>query len=162
MACDLHKAFTPGSPVAARVLAVNAKRHQLDLSLVRPGSGTTHGSAGSSGKACQPEGALALGRVVALGGAGVRVSLGPKALGRVALTDVHDVPVANALEGLQVRRPARGWKGACLCWTGAYGAGGGWWGGEARVAGQDGRLGWPGSLMMHNGKVSCQDTPADR
>ncbi|GFR41334.1 hypothetical protein Agub_g2019, partial [Astrephomene gubernaculifera] len=57
---DLSRAFQPGTPVLARVLAVNAKTHKLDLSLIDPSCGKTHGSVSSSAPA---EGALVMGRI---------------------------------------------------------------------------------------------------
>ncbi|KXZ56455.1 hypothetical protein GPECTOR_1g407 [Gonium pectorale] len=98
VAASLHAAFPPGKPVVARVLAVSARKHTLDLSLVDAGSGTTHGSA--PGAAAPPEGALVLGRVVGAGGGGVRVSLGAGRPGKVALTDIHDGWVPDALAGV--------------------------------------------------------------
>ncbi|KAG2446158.1 hypothetical protein HXX76_000753 [Chlamydomonas incerta] len=103
---DLSAHFKPGAPVLARVLGVNAKKHTLDLTLVDPCSGkATHGSEprgpGAGAQAPLPaEGALVMGRILSASGAGVRVSLGPKRAGRVALTDIHDSPVPNALAGL--------------------------------------------------------------
>ncbi|KAG2498018.1 hypothetical protein HYH03_004276 [Edaphochlamys debaryana] len=104
----LSAAFPPGAPVVARVLGVNAKKHTLDLSLLDPCSGHTNGSvaagsgaAADAGKAPIPaEGALVMGRIVAVSGAGVRVAIGAKRFGRVALTDIHDTWVPDALAGL--------------------------------------------------------------
>ena len=45
-------------------------------------------------------GDMVTGRVAAITGGGVRVQLGARMHGRVALTDLHDGWVANALAGL--------------------------------------------------------------
>lgn len=87
--------FKVGQGLAARITNVNAKKTQLDLSL----RGLTKGSqVGASGDV--QAGALVMGRVAGVSGAGVRVQLAGKA-GRVAVTDVHDAWVANALEGIK-------------------------------------------------------------
>lgn len=44
---------------------------------------------------------MVLGRVTAVGGGAVRVQLGARSGGRVALTDIHDAPVEQALAGLR-------------------------------------------------------------
>jgi rRNA biogenesis protein RRP5 len=87
------RAFRPGAAVTATVVAVNAGARALDVAF---------GAA--------PElraGATALGVVTAVGGGGVRVQLGARASGRVALSDIHDAAVPNALEGLAERQFVR-------------------------------------------------------
>lgn len=98
---NLASAFPPGTPVVARVLAVAAKKQHptLDLSLIDPCSGTTHGSV--AGAAAHPEGSLAMGKVLGVAGTGVRLSLGTKRAAKVAVTDIHDVWVEDALAGIK-------------------------------------------------------------
>lgn len=95
---NLADHFPVGSPVMARVQCVNHKKRTLDLSLVDPASGTTHGSVAGE---LAPDGALVMGRVFSVNGSGVRVCLGHKKAGKVALTDIHDEWVPDALEGLR-------------------------------------------------------------
>ncbi len=109
------RALCPGAPVAAVVLAADAGRRALDVSL----------GAGPPRPAPAP-GATALGVVTAVSGAGVRVQVGAAAAGRVALTDVHDAPVADALAGLAPRQVVR----VAVLARGS-GSGGGGGGGEA-------------------------------
>ncbi len=98
---NLATAFPPGTPVVARVVAVAAKKQHptLDLSLIDPCSGTTHGSV--AGAAAHPEGSLAMGKVLGVAGTGVRLSLGTKRAAKVAVTDIHDVWVEDALAGIK-------------------------------------------------------------
>jgi rRNA biogenesis protein RRP5 len=110
------RALRPGAPVAAVVLASDAGRRALDVSL----------GAGPPPPAPAP-GATALGVVTAVSGAGVRVQVGAAAAGRVALTDVHDGPVADALAGLAPRQVVR----VAVLSRGSGGGGGGGGGGEA-------------------------------
>ena len=84
--------YKPGQPVQAAVLSCDCKKHALDVSLD-----------GSAAAAPEPApGSVAVGRVMAVGGGGVRVQVSPRSTGTVALTDIHDAPVANALQGLEV------------------------------------------------------------
>lgn len=76
------------------MLHVDGRKHALDVSLL---------PASSPAAAAQPPpGTLVLGRISAVGGGtgGVRVQLSARSAGRVALTDVHDAPVQQALAGL--------------------------------------------------------------
>ncbi|EFJ44854.1 rRNA processing protein Rrp5/programmed cell death protein 11 [Volvox carteri f. nagariensis] len=104
---DLSSTFPPGTVVLARVLAVSRKRNSLDLSLIDPCSGTTRGSVAGGGAAATtaaplpPEGALVMGRILAANGGGVRVSIGHRRAGSVALTDIYDEWVPDARAGLR-------------------------------------------------------------
>ena len=71
---------------------VDRQRRALDVSLLPGARPDTQLPAA---------GALVLGRLSAVGGAGVRVQLGARTGGRVALTDIHDGPVEDALAGLR-------------------------------------------------------------
>ena len=129
--------FRPGQALAAHVVSVDAKKRQLDLSLLQPllqgpaqqgGQSAKKGSkkrgadgapAGAAGAfvpaatlmaaaaaggvgSAAPPGSLVMGRITgAKGCGGLLVTLGGKASGRVALSDIHDTWVPNALEGLE-------------------------------------------------------------
>jgi predicted RNA-binding protein with RPS1 domain len=109
-------AFAPGQPLSARVTAVDAERHTLDLSVraavggaaeaaARPakaaGGKRKAAAAAAGGGGVLEAGAVVMGRVQAVRGAGLVVQLGPRAQGRVALTDIHDAWQPNALTGLE-------------------------------------------------------------
>ena len=81
--------FRPGTPLLVTILAVNSGKHSLDVVL------------GTSVPAAPRPGSLAVGVVVAVAGSGVQIQLAPGHSGRVALTDIHDVSVKNALQGLK-------------------------------------------------------------
>ncbi|GLI68751.1 hypothetical protein VaNZ11_013243 [Volvox africanus] len=96
----LPTAFPIGTPVTARILAVDCKRKKLDLSLVDPEGSTTSGA--DTTDVVSRTGALVMGRIYAITGFGVRVKLGARGqVGCVALTDIHDHWVPNALKGLK-------------------------------------------------------------
>lgn len=84
----------PGLGLQATVVAVDSRRRALDVTLVPQQQGAA---------ALQPpaRGSTVLGRITSVGGAGVRVQLGACSSGRVALTDIHDGPVQQALAGLE-------------------------------------------------------------
>lgn len=84
----------------ATVLHVDGRKHALDVSLL---------PASSPAAAAQPSaGTLLLGRVTAVaGGSGVRLQLTARSTGRVALTDIHDAPVQQALAGLKAGQYCR-------------------------------------------------------
>jgi len=103
--------FKVGDGLVARVVSVDPKKQLLDLTLLPPMHGasrlvpaaavTAAVPAGAAAVAAAlPVGSLAMGRLSRLQG-GLRVQLGGRLHGTVALSDVHDVYVANALEGLQ-------------------------------------------------------------
>ena len=59
--------------------------------------------AGRRGRQQQSKaGEMVTGRVAAIAGGGVRVQLTPHSYGRVALTDLHDSWVPNALQGTSI------------------------------------------------------------
>ncbi|KAL4451480.1 hypothetical protein ABPG75_007142 [Micractinium tetrahymenae] len=91
---QLRQRFGIGQPVEATVVAVDSRRHALDVTLLPQQQGVA---------ALQPpaHGSALLGHITAVDGAGVRVQLGARSSGRVALTDIHDEPVQQALEGLE-------------------------------------------------------------
>lgn len=80
------------------MLHVDKQRHSLDVTLLPPAKGGAAPAAGAPAP-----GALVLCRITSVGGAGggVRVQLSARSTGRVALTDIHDAPVQQALAGLQ-------------------------------------------------------------
>ncbi|KIY92526.1 hypothetical protein MNEG_15437 [Monoraphidium neglectum] len=89
--------FKVGQALAAAVVAVDAKRQKLDLTLRADVAMRPH----AAGAPPLPApGQLLLGRIQAARGSGVLVQLGWHALGLVALTDIHDSWVDNALAGL--------------------------------------------------------------
>lgn len=94
--CQPHAlATSPAAPdVQATVLAVDSRRRALDVTLLPQQQGAA---------ALRPpaRGSTLLGRITSVGGAGVRVQLGARSSGRVALTDIHDGPVPQALAGLE-------------------------------------------------------------
>lgn len=94
---QLKQRFQPGQAVQAWVVAVDAKKRALDVSLLPGQPAATSPAAG----------AMVLGRVTAVGGAGVRVQLSAHSAGRVALTDIHDAPVQQATAGLQAGQYCR-------------------------------------------------------
>lgn len=117
--------FKEGQAVAAKVLHVDARRHMLDLTLrdvayslpqtngmaaagdAEGGKAQGRKTAGSAGNSSRPlpvPGSLMLGKVKACSGAGVLIQLGAGvgAMGHVALTDIHDTWVSNALAGIPV------------------------------------------------------------
>ena len=74
-------------------LQVERKRRHVDLSM-RDVDG------GRRGRQSQPKpGEMVTGRVAAIASGGVRVQLTPRSYGRLALTDLHDRWVSNALKG---------------------------------------------------------------
>ena len=95
---DFQSRWKVGEAVAAAVVAVDAKRHQLDLSLKGAVAMRPHAAGAPPLPA---EGQLLLGRVQAARGSGLLVALGWRALGVVALSDIHDRYVPNALAGVQ-------------------------------------------------------------
>lgn len=82
------------------MLHVDGKKHAMDVSLL---------PASSPAAAAQPApGTLVLGRVTAVGGSGgVRLQLSARSTGRVALSDIHDAPVQQALAGLKAGQYCR-------------------------------------------------------
>ena len=80
-------------------MTVDRQRHALDVAL--------QGAAAASGM--PKAGTAVLGRITAVGGAGggVRVQLSARRSGRVALTDIHDAAVQQALAGLAVGQYVR-------------------------------------------------------
>ncbi|EFN56095.1 hypothetical protein CHLNCDRAFT_145628 [Chlorella variabilis] len=94
----LGKRFKPGQPVQATVVHVDKKRKALDVSLL-PAAPEAASEAAAAG--APAPGTVALGRVSAVGGGGVRVRLSARSVGRVALTDIHDGAVEECLAGLQ-------------------------------------------------------------
>ncbi|KAG1654779.1 hypothetical protein FOA52_007439 [Chlamydomonas sp. UWO 241] len=90
---NLCTAFAVGQVVCATVVQAIAKNHQVDLSLVGSTAASPHSSDPTPGSTLT-------GRVVAVSGAGLRVALPGKRTGTIALTDMHDTWVPNALEGV--------------------------------------------------------------
>ena len=84
--------FTPGAPLDVELTSVDASKHALDFVL-----------AGRSVAKDVIPGQLLPGLVTTVGGGSgvVVVQLAPNLSGRVALTDIHDVAVKNALHGLK-------------------------------------------------------------
>jgi rRNA biogenesis protein RRP5 len=78
------------------VVHVERKKHALDISLLPAAK-----AAAGAGAALPAAGSVQLGRITTVGGTGVRVQLSARSAGRVALTDIHDGPVKQALAGLQ-------------------------------------------------------------
>lgn len=95
-----------GTPVTAVVLRAEPGKHVLDIML-----GDTANTTNNSSQALTPQvaapGVLILGRVVAVSGAGVKIRLANGDLGMVALSDIHDGFVENALSGLEAGQAAR-------------------------------------------------------
>lgn len=79
----------------ATVAHVDKQRHALDVSLL------SNAAAAAAAVQLPAAGSVVLGRVTAVGGAGVRVQLSAQTGGRVALTDIHDASVQQALAGLR-------------------------------------------------------------
>jgi predicted RNA-binding protein with RPS1 domain len=112
LAAGFEQRFSIGQGLAAVVLGVDAKQHTLDLSLradrMRKAIADPAAAAAAAGSAAAAAaaadkpagGALVPGRIVSVAGSGVVVQLGPKTLGVVALTDIQDTWVPNALAGL--------------------------------------------------------------
>uniref|UniRef100_A0A383V4G5 S1 motif domain-containing protein n=1 Tax=Tetradesmus obliquus TaxID=3088 RepID=A0A383V4G5_TETOB len=107
LAAGFEARFSMGQGLVAVVLGVDAKQHTLDLSLrgdrLRRGISDPAAAAGAAAAAAADRlagGALVPGRIVSVTGSGVVVQLGPKTLGVVAVTDIHDSWVPNALAGL--------------------------------------------------------------
>eukprot|EP00887_Chlorella_sp_A99_P001742 scaffold19.g1742.t1 len=92
---DPSSAFRPGQAVEARALHVEPSKRMLDVML------------GASRPVEPAIGAVVLGRLATVAGTGVVVQLGARSRGRVALNDIHDAPVANALAGLQAGQYVR-------------------------------------------------------
>jgi predicted RNA-binding protein with RPS1 domain len=114
LAAGFEQRFSMGQGLAAVVLGVDAKQHTLDLSLradrlrraisdpaaAAAAAGSTAAAAAATAADKPAGGALVPGRIVSVAGSGVVVQLGPKTLGIVSLTDIHDTWVTNALAGL--------------------------------------------------------------
>lgn len=83
--------FSLGQPVKATVLGVDREHHTLDLTMREAAAAGGHPSPGQ----------LVTGAVVTARGEGVLVQLGGKAQGIVALTDLHDTWVPNALTAVK-------------------------------------------------------------
>jgi rRNA biogenesis protein RRP5 len=83
--------FTLGQPVKATVLGVDREHHTLDLTMRKAAAAGGHPSPGQ----------LVTGAVVTARGEGVLVQFGGKAQGIVALTDLHDTWVPNALTAVK-------------------------------------------------------------
>ena len=79
-------------------MQVDKNRGQADLSLTQLSTGS---KASSAVAASAPPGTLLLGRVGSMAGGVVHVHVGRRTYGRVAMTDIHDGSVPNALEGIQ-------------------------------------------------------------
>jgi predicted RNA-binding protein with RPS1 domain len=107
LAAGFEQRFSIGQGVVAAVLGIDAKQHTLDLSLRADRlrrAVTDPAAAAAAGPAAAATdvpagGALVPGRIVSVAGSGVVVQLGPKTLGVVSLTDIHDTWVPNALAG---------------------------------------------------------------
>ena len=136
---QLKQRYKVGQAVAATVLSVDSRRHSLDVSLLPCAAAT------SAAKAPAP-GTLLLGRVAAVGGGGVRVALGGHSGGRVALTDIHDVPVEDALAGLKAGQYCRA---AVLGPDPSAAAAGSAGGGKGKKGGgRGGKCGEPAQLLL--------------
>ena len=79
-------------------MQVDKNRGQADLSLTQLSTGS---KASSATAASATLGTLLLGRVGSAAGGVVHVHVGRRTYGRVAMTDIHDGLVPNALEGIQ-------------------------------------------------------------
>jgi len=92
------KGVPVGMLVSATVVSVDAKKRVLDVIL------------GEKGVERKPEtGSLVTGTIISVGnGGGVLIRLGHDVLGKVALSDIHDEAVDNALVGLEVGQFVRG------------------------------------------------------
>ncbi len=86
------RVYRPGTPITATVLSVNPSKHALDVAL------------GSNIPEKPQQGGTAVGVVVSANGTGVQVQIAPGQSGKIALTDIHDTPVKNALTGLKPRQ----------------------------------------------------------
>ena len=104
----LKQRYPPGQAVQATVVAVDKRKHALDVSLLPGGGGGGGPGAGGGGGGPAPAvGSKVLGRITAVGGDGVRLQLSAHSVGRVALTDIHDAPAQHALAGLQAGQYCR-------------------------------------------------------
>ena len=100
--------YTVGQAVVARVLEVDQKQHVLNLTMKsEQGLSGDAGVKGSAAKAAVggqglggAGGVLVTGKVMDVRGEGVVVQIGPRQQGVVALTDIHDFWVPNALAGI--------------------------------------------------------------
>jgi rRNA biogenesis protein RRP5 len=108
LAAGFEQRFSIGQGLVAVVLGIDAKQHTLDLSLradrlqlavTDPAAAAAAGTAAAAVNV-PAGGALVPGRIASVAGSGVVVQLGPKTLGVVSLTDIHDTWVPNALAGL--------------------------------------------------------------
>ncbi|KAL4538228.1 hypothetical protein Ndes2526B_g03454 [Nannochloris sp. 'desiccata'] len=86
------RAYRPGTAITATVLSVNPGKHALDVAL------------GTNIPTKAEAGGTAVGVVVSANGTGVQIQIAPGQSGKVALTDIHDTPVNNALTGLKPRQ----------------------------------------------------------
>lgn len=111
LAVPFEQRFSIGQAVAAVVLGLDPKHHTLDLSvrsdrvrraITDPAAAAAAAQvpAAAAAGAVPAGGQLVPGRVVSVAGSGVVVQLGPKLQGAVALTDITDDWVSNALAGL--------------------------------------------------------------
>ncbi|KAK9823324.1 hypothetical protein WJX72_001906 [[Myrmecia] bisecta] len=97
---SFEDSYKLGQPLRCRVVRMDQKKHELDLSL-RMEPGEKAGPSSSLAAKATP-GTVLAGRVAGIEGRGVMIQLGPHTLGKAALTDLHDGFVANALAGLAV------------------------------------------------------------
>lgn len=97
--------FSPGQPLRCRVLHLDTAKGGLDFTLREPAAGVVKGKKGKAatgGSAAAPQpGALLLGKITRVEGSGLAVQLAGKMTGKVAISDIHDVYVDNALHGIK-------------------------------------------------------------
>lgn len=84
--------------ISCWLLQMDKNKGQADLSLTQLSTGSKVSSATAS---TAPPGTHLLGRVGSTAGGVVHVYVGRRTYGRVAMTDLHDAWVPNALEGIE-------------------------------------------------------------
>ncbi|KAL0048743.1 hypothetical protein WJX82_009925 [Trebouxia sp. C0006] len=94
---EFTQRFKEGQPIQCRVSQVDRNHNQADLSLRELHSSSKLSSATA---ATAPEGSLLLGQVVTASAGLVRVHVGRRTYGKVAVTDIRDGWIDNPAEGV--------------------------------------------------------------